>query len=217
MLRRILLTTIATLCLAPLPALADEATAVTRIGKLGGKVRRDGKLPGKPVVEVNLQSTAAKDADLKSLRELKRLKVLYLGYGTRTTDAGLVQLKTVTSLEELNLPETQVTDAGLAHLKGLKNLRKLGLTNCKGITNQGLVHLKGLKKLTNVAVYGTQVTERGAAELQKALPDVYVGGALQALAPGQPTAEQRQPKPRAQARAGTALPASTPRESSVSH
>ncbi len=38
---------------------------------------------------------------------------------TQITDAGLVHLKELTSLEELNLSLTQITDAGVVHLKGL--------------------------------------------------------------------------------------------------
>ena len=33
---------------------ADEADAVKMVEKLGGKITRDDKQPGKPVVEVNL-------------------------------------------------------------------------------------------------------------------------------------------------------------------
>ena len=37
--------------------------------------------------------------------------------GWRITDAGMVQLKELTSLEPLTLSETQVTDAGVAELQ----------------------------------------------------------------------------------------------------
>src|SRR4051812_13455620 len=58
-------------------ARADEASAVKAVEKLGGKVTRDDKLPGKPVIEVNLLGTEATDASLKEcLKELKDLKQL---------------------------------------------------------------------------------------------------------------------------------------------
>jgi len=41
-----------------------------------------------------------------------------LGY-TQVTDAGLVHLEGLTSLESLGLWSTEVTDAGLEHVKGL--------------------------------------------------------------------------------------------------
>ena len=54
-------------------ARADEADAVKLVEKLGGKVTRDDKQPGKPVVEVNLSLKKVTDADLKQLKELKQL------------------------------------------------------------------------------------------------------------------------------------------------
>ena len=72
--------------------LQDER-AVNAILKLGGRVTRDEKLPGRPVVEVvfdgNMQIT---DAGLKDLKELKDLQFLCLA-GTKISDAGLKDLK----------------------------------------------------------------------------------------------------------------------------
>ena len=72
------------------PARADPAEdkAVAAVEKLKGSVTRDPKLPGKPVVTVNLSVTKAKDPDLKELAGLKNLSALYLGF-TEVTDAGL--------------------------------------------------------------------------------------------------------------------------------
>src|SRR5262245_54264143 len=95
---------------------ADEAAAVKVIQKLGGKVRRDDKAPGKPVVAVDLRSTLTTDADLKVLKECKHLKVLDLGV-TQVTDARLKELKELRQLQELDLTFTKVTDAGLKELK----------------------------------------------------------------------------------------------------
>jgi len=74
------------LCLR-LPSFADEAKMEAQIQKLGGRLERDSKLPGKPIVKVDLQATNAKDADLAGLKELKSLRILYLGHGTPTTDS----------------------------------------------------------------------------------------------------------------------------------
>src|SRR5215510_11853533 len=81
---------------------ADEAAAVKAIEKLGGKVTRDDKLPGKPVVAVDLGSTTVTDAGLKELKELKTLQSLSLSR-TKVTDAGLKELKEIESLQSLNL------------------------------------------------------------------------------------------------------------------
>jgi hypothetical protein len=170
-----------TLALAlALPAFAadDEAKAGAAVENLGAVVKRDPTLPGKPVVEVSFQGSTTgrpiKDADLAALHGLKHLKVLYLGYVTTTTDAGLVHLRGLTSLEKLALPETKITDAGLVNLRTLANLKSLGFPFCKGITDRGLVHLNGLKKLTELNVAGTSVTPKGIADLQKALPKAYI-------------------------------------------
>src|ERR1700704_2784555 len=59
-------------------AWADEASAVKAVEKLGGKVTRDDKLPGKPVIAVNLAGTQVTDASLKELKDLKQLTSLNL-------------------------------------------------------------------------------------------------------------------------------------------
>src|SRR5712691_11471173 len=71
-------------------ARADEASAVKAIENLGGKVTRDDKLPGKPVIGVNLGGTKVTDAGLKELKDLKHLTSLNLGWtkgGGKVTDA----------------------------------------------------------------------------------------------------------------------------------
>ena len=78
----------------------QEEKAVNAILKLGGKVTRDEKLPGRPVVGVDLRDTNIADADLKELKELKSLQKLVLS-GTQITDAGLKDLKQA-------LPKTKI-------------------------------------------------------------------------------------------------------------
>jgi len=110
------------LCWAAEPK-ADEAKAIAAIEKLGGRVTRDEKSPGRPVVEVNLWGTKVTDTGLEYLKELTRLQDLNLA-GTRVTDAGLVHLKGLTKLQGLHLRKAKVTDAGV------KELLK-ALPNCK--------------------------------------------------------------------------------------
>src|SRR5437899_11576060 len=66
-------------------ARADEASAVKAVENLGGKVTRDDKLPGKPVIGVNLPATKVTDAGLKELKDLKHLTSLNLN-DTKVTD-----------------------------------------------------------------------------------------------------------------------------------
>ena len=56
-------------------ARADEASAVNAVEKLGGKVARDDKLPGKPVIGVNFNANpgVVTDASLKELKDSSNL------------------------------------------------------------------------------------------------------------------------------------------------
>jgi hypothetical protein len=119
---------------------ADEAAAVRAVEMLDGIVTVDDTQPDKPVVAVNLGVTCITDAELKELKEFKRLRRLDLS-ATPVTDAGLKELKGLTSLEELYLGSTQVTDAGLQELTELKNLRILEVSGTR-VTDAGLTKLR---------------------------------------------------------------------------
>ena len=75
------------------PVRADEAEdkAVAFMKKIGGKVIRDEKAPGKPVVTVDLLGTQLTDAGLKELVAFKNLTTLHLA-GTKVGDAGVKEL-----------------------------------------------------------------------------------------------------------------------------
>ena len=151
-------------------ARADDAEdkAVAFVEKLGGYVVRDEKVPGKPVVVVNMARARMTDAALKELASLKNLTTLYL-HGTKVTDAGLKELVPLKNLTALYLDDTKVTDKGLKELMPLKNLTTLHLQDTK-VTDAGLKELTPLKNLTALYLDNTKVTDAGVKELQKALP-----------------------------------------------
>src|SRR6266545_8232393 len=62
------------------PARADDAEdrAAAFAEKLGGKVARDDKRPGKPVVTVDLHGRGVRGADLRALAPLQSLTTLDL-------------------------------------------------------------------------------------------------------------------------------------------
>ena len=94
--------------------------------------------------------------------------------GTKVTDAGLVHLKGLTSLQYLGISDnTKITDAGLVHLKGLTELQSLNLGLTK-VTDAGLAHLKGLTSLKKLWLYNTKVTAAGVKQLQQALPNCKI-------------------------------------------
>jgi internalin A len=84
---------------------ADEADAVKLVEKLGGKITRDERLAGKPVVGVTLDGCDVTDSNLKTLKELKQLRQLDLDH-TKVTDAGLKELTALKQLLELELSRT---------------------------------------------------------------------------------------------------------------
>jgi CubicO group peptidase (beta-lactamase class C family) len=150
----------------------DIEAAVSAIQKLGGKVERDEKGPGKPVVLVNLGLTEVKDAELEPLEGLASLKKLTLN-DTPITDAALDHLKDLPALEKLYLVDTKVTDAGLERLRGLKTLKVLSLAGTQ-VSDAGLAHLKALSGLKEVFLYGTKVGDDGAKQLKEALPELKI-------------------------------------------
>src|SRR2546421_616928 len=107
---------------------ADKAQdqAVQVVEKLGGKITRDARAPGEPVIAVDLRDAPVTDAKLKELAPLTPLQSLDLGF-TPVTDAGLKELAPLTHLQSLHLTRTQLTDAGLKELASLTHLHFLDL------------------------------------------------------------------------------------------
>lgn len=137
----------------------DDPT-VELLERLGGTVfRRDGK-----VVEVNLNRTKVRDADLERVAEFRGLTDLSLEE-TAIGDAGLAHLRGLGELRWLNLYRTRIGDAGLAHLKGLKKLERLPLGETR-VGDAGLNDLEGLTGLTYLGLRGTHVTDAGLRTLR---------------------------------------------------
>jgi len=73
--------------------------------------------------------------------------------------------------------DAQITNAGLVHLKALTSLEILRLDNTQ-ITDEGLEHLKGLTSLKDLNLHGTNVTPTGITELKHALPNCSISGSV---------------------------------------
>jgi hypothetical protein len=124
------------------------SSVVQFVEKLGGKTEVDDKLPGKPVVRIDLFHSKVTDQELADLPVRLRFAQAHSArFGATSTEPA--QLSSSPPLRELNLRDTNITDAGLKGLTGLKQLRKLDLT-------------------------GTKVTDAGVKDLKKALPDCTV-------------------------------------------
>jgi hypothetical protein len=114
---------------------ADDRAAKWVAG-IKGKVTRDAKLPGNPVVEVNLGvNNKVTNDGLKELVGLKGIKRPSLFFDDQITDAGMTHLKGLTTIEELNLSNTGVGDEGLKELSELARLKKLSLAGAIRLTD----------------------------------------------------------------------------------
>src|SRR4051794_41039998 len=79
----------------------DEEKVIARIEKLRGAVKRDDKLPGKPVVEVDLRGSPVGDGDLKQLAVFKSLSVLRVSGAMNISDQGLKEIAALANLQTL--------------------------------------------------------------------------------------------------------------------
>jgi Leucine-rich repeat (LRR) protein len=104
------------------------------------------------------------DEGLRHMKNMTRLRLLYLGMTEATTDAGMAYVAQMSGLESLT-PSRGIGDAGLARLSALPNLKDLNLQATK-ITDAGLVKLTGLRQLHRLNLIQTQVTAAGVAQLR---------------------------------------------------
>lgn len=155
-------------------ARADDAEdkAVAAVQKRGGRVERDEKADGKPVIVAYFGTLDVNDDALQAVKDLAKLKKLTLN-GTKITDAGLDHIKDLKALEKLYLVDTKITDAALEKLKGLAELRVLSLVGTQ-VSDAGLEHLKGLANLQELFVAGTKVSDDGVKKIKEALPKLKV-------------------------------------------
>jgi hypothetical protein len=149
-----------------------EERAVTEVERLGGQVRKDGRLPGMPVTTVILAGGKVTDGELQVVKSFPQLRSLDLRE-LHISDRGLEHLAKLTKLEELNLEGTRITDLGLAHLAKLKELRKLNLNKTR-VSDFGLESLKELTNLEELSVKETDVSENGAQRFSELRPKVNV-------------------------------------------
>ena len=99
----------------------------------------------KSLQSVDLQHTlAVTDEGIPALAALPKLRIVKLSpqFSPRITDAALVALGKIGTLEEIELNETWLTyEKGFSHLKGLTELKKLTLTKVVA-TDEDIAKLK---------------------------------------------------------------------------
>lgn len=136
---------------------------------------RVGRLPH--LKKLDLSETKVTDAGLRHLRGLKNVRDVSLYYAEYFTDDGLANLKGWTELERLNLRGSRVTSKAMEHIAHLKNLRELDLGFTE-INDEGFEHLLGLEKLEKLSIGGNRLTGQCLLVLKQmaALRDLDVGG-----------------------------------------
>jgi hypothetical protein len=171
--------------------LVRQEWAVQRIRRIGGDVNEEKVfLSGTQVTDagladlrtlriglydvevLGLSRTRITDAELVHLRQLPKLRTLFLD-GTAVTDRGLHQLSLLTRMKWLGVGDTHVTDEGLVYLRSMSGLERLDLDGTN-ITDVGLVHLYGLNNLVWLNLERTRVSEDGLAKLRRALPNTQI-------------------------------------------
>ena len=73
----------------------------------------------------------------------------------------------------VNFENNEITDAGLVFLAGLTSLQKLWLSSTQ-ITDTGLVSLEGLTNLQYLNLDDTRITDEGLTNLKEALPNCQI-------------------------------------------
>ena len=125
-----------------------QERAIAEIEGRAGSYKVDARLPGKPIVKVDL-SFSELDADsIKVVGKLPHLRYLSL-LETSVTDDDIVPLGGLTELRSLNLMSTHVRGAGLLRLKGLALLQSLNL-QCTQLGDEGLACITSMSSLRNL-------------------------------------------------------------------
>jgi Leucine-rich repeat (LRR) protein len=162
------------------PEPREDAEAIKALEKMGARLTRDEKAPGRPVIratnllggppgqesplkhvarlgflrELSMPSTPGLTArDLASLEALTSLEALDLSY-CAIDDAGLAAIAKLPALKRLRLRGSAVTAAGLQALASLTRLTELDLGYCPGLDDQSASHLAGLTSLERLELPG---------------------------------------------------------------
>jgi len=115
------------------------------------------------------------DAGLVHLQGLKTLQTITF-IGTPITDRGILYLRESTDLQDLQIGQSLVTDAGAREIAAqFQNLKMLDLQGTK-ITNKGIADIATLPHLEWLCLKNTSVTDSGLLALRSVstLRDLYI-------------------------------------------
>jgi internalin A len=110
---------------------------------------------------LGLECTRFRSSDLESLRRLKELRVLGVGFTSSMTDSALENVGGIQSLERLYLSETSVSDAGMIWISGLTRLTYLDLSGT-AVSSRELRCLEPLHELEFLNLESTRISDLSA-------------------------------------------------------
>jgi hypothetical protein len=153
-------------------AVRDRSRVIAALQRRGAFVAFDDQGPSESdgikawlgMLEVSAVSDITSDEAMQLLVGMDKLRSVAIRPGV--TDAGLVHLQKLTTIEELKIVSDQVTDKGLRSISRLKELRKLTLSG-RQITDEGLRHVAGLTKLESLDISDAGVTDDGLMHLKR--------------------------------------------------
>jgi Leucine Rich repeat len=143
---------------------------VKAIEQIGGKVVRNPRREGQPVIGVDLRDTDVTDQLLRQIASCEQLQSLDLTGCEDVTDVGLSELAVCKHLQSLKLRLCRkVTDNGMRELARCPQLQLLDLQNCSKVTDVGIKALTACQTLEALYLGGcaNDVTEAGMKELAK--------------------------------------------------
>lgn len=115
------------------------------------------------LLELSLDDSDVRDADLAHLRELTRLLCLDLSC-ISVGDAGMAHVARLAELRYLRLANTHVSDAGIDRLRDCRKLRALDLSGTQ-ITDTAMLLLADLPEMDTLELTSTAVTDAGLLHL----------------------------------------------------
>ena len=121
--------------------------------------------------DLDLYNTKVTDRGLQFLKTMPSLRKLNIGKrqenNNQITDAGMVHIAQLGSLEDLDLPNHGITDKGLAYITGLKNLKHLWVSRSSNspLTDISLKHISKLESLECLQISGTGFTDAGMDDI----------------------------------------------------
>ena len=146
---------------APAP---DAAECIAGLEEAGAKLKKDGD---GLVIEADFRGLTIGDSALEYLIGLRRVRSILLNE-TGVTDAGMVTVGKVATLQNVDLRDCTISNAGLeplAELSQLKALRLSGKSGATSVDDDGLVHVAKMKNLKVLMLDFLWISEVGLEQL----------------------------------------------------